>query len=88
MLGLSPFLRSLERHLDELPVEQLRRVLLEHGARLLADQRVEVQPTVAGYGLRGGVVAASIEQRVHLLAADLATAASASAMGFFGCAHY
>lgn len=40
VLGLGPFLTCLERRLDELPAEQLRRVLLEHGARLPADQRV------------------------------------------------
>lgn len=38
--GFGPFLASLERRLDELSTEQLRRVLLEHGARLPAGERV------------------------------------------------
>ncbi|MGH4012497.1 MAG: hypothetical protein ACRDSL_00865 [Pseudonocardiaceae bacterium] len=40
VLGLGPFLESLERRRDELPAEQLRRVLLEHAARLPPDERV------------------------------------------------
>ncbi|MGH8938782.1 MAG: hypothetical protein ACRDV2_05465, partial [Actinomycetes bacterium] len=39
VLGLGPFLESLERRLDELPAEQLRRVLLEHGTRLPVGER-------------------------------------------------
>ncbi len=39
VLGLGPFLESLERRLDELPAEQLRRVLLEHAARLPSEER-------------------------------------------------
>ena len=39
VLALGPFLESLERRLDELPAEQLRQVLLEHGARLPVDVR-------------------------------------------------
>ncbi|MGQ0773163.1 MAG: hypothetical protein ACT4NY_01890 [Pseudonocardiales bacterium] len=40
VLGLGPFLTSLERRLDELTAEQLRQLLLEHGTRLPADDRV------------------------------------------------
>ncbi len=40
VLGFGPFLASLERRLDELPAEQLRRLLLEHGARLPVGERV------------------------------------------------
>ncbi|MGH3981086.1 MAG: hypothetical protein ACRDRZ_19165, partial [Pseudonocardiaceae bacterium] len=40
-LGLGPFLTNLERRLDELPAEQLRRMLLEHGARLPAAERLD-----------------------------------------------
>ncbi len=40
VLALGPFLEILERRLDELPAEQLRRVLLEHGVRRPADERV------------------------------------------------
>ena len=40
VLAFGPFLESLEHRLDELPAEQLRRVLLEHGARLPVGKRV------------------------------------------------
>ena len=39
-MGFGPFIARLERRLDELPPGQLRRVLLEHGARLPGGERV------------------------------------------------
>jgi hypothetical protein len=39
-MALGPFLTNLERRLGELSAEALRRMLLDHGARLPADERV------------------------------------------------
>lgn len=41
VLALGPFLTGLEQRLDELPAEQLRRILLEHGARLSPRERAD-----------------------------------------------
>ena len=82
VLALSPFLESLERRLDELPAEQLRRVLLEHGARLPVDEWVGFLHVFDTSGTATGQDGPDLQGDVESFVADITNGVYAEGYGF------
>ena len=82
VLALSPFLESLERRLDELPAEQLRRVLLEHDARLPVDEWVGFLHVFDTSGTATGHDGPDLQGDVESFVADITNGVYAEGYGF------
>ncbi len=80
-LAFGPFLESLEHRLDELPAEQLRRVLLEHGVRRPADERVGFLHVFDTSGTATGQDGPDLQGDVESFVADITNGAYAEGYG-------